>query len=600
MSLNSHAIRDVVHPTAAFVERPLYACVTARIRDDSESGRSETGWEGSPLNPKNRVDSLDIPRNPLWRVDGCAGLGTQFYAVPLFISPAMPARVDIFIPEQSTQTIEMRALLQLDDAFHTKDRARVSNLAITRLIIRKLQVWTAAIPDPGKWYASLPFGSRIVFQNLSFHLNEIQIQVARLYNLERQLKSPAYLKDLWGGAVELPPRILLSSLEVVEQLHDSVCVVRLEDRDWVLKALTSYPEYLYLELRHLLLLKPHRNVVSKPGWLVTKRCSFGGKIAVVGFLLEYHRHGPFRDILPSRRAQGTLTLKDQVRWSLHITSALQHLHEECHFFYPDLRLDNVILSESGDAILIDFEQRGVWCEFSAPEVNFIEYMLLLASSEEIPEATQERFRAKMNKLLRGFDEIANFTCPEEHKGLLPSYNIPWLCLTRDEQEAAEVYMLGRVLWTIFEGVSAPHRSAVWQSYKWESDLEFPNFRRTPARLRGLIERCTSGRRPTLSERVARVGSRLEIFPGWEAPGDVDRRSDAGKRVDGSEEMEIHQAAKKWWKDEVAHAEAYLDRREELLAQGQWSGNPFNRPGLGAVLAELDEFCKDMEIPESER
>lgn len=600
MSLNSHAIHDVVHPTAAFVERPLYALVTARRQDGSEDGRSETRWEASPLNPKNRIDSLDMPRNPLWRVDGCAGLGTQFYAVPLFISPAMPARVDVFIPEQSTQTLEMRALLQLDHAFHTKDRARVSNLAITRLIIRKLQAWTAAMPDPRKWYASLPFGSRIVFQNLSLHLDEIQIQVARLYNLERQLKSPAVLKDSWGGAVELPPRIPLSDLEVVEQLHDSVCVVRLENRDWILKALTSYPEYLYLELRHLLILKPHANVVSKPGWLVTKRCAFGGKIAVIGFLLEYHRHGTLREILPSRRTHGTLTLKDQVRWSLHVTSALQHLHKECRFFYPDLRLDNVVLSETGHAILIDFEQRGVWCEFSAPEVNFIEYMLLIASSEEIPEPIRERFKTKMNKQLRGFDDFTNLTHPEEHEELLPSYNVPWLCLTRSEQEAAEVYMLGRLLWTIFEGVSAPHRSAVWQSYKWESDLEFPNFHRTPAKLRGLIERCTRGCRPTLSERVARVGSRLEIFPVPEIPDDVERWSAAGGWADGSEEMAIHQAAKKWWKDEVAHAEAYLDRREELLAQGQWSGNSFNRPSLDAVLAELDGFRKDMGITESER
>ncbi|KAL2108344.1 hypothetical protein VUR80DRAFT_3946 [Thermomyces stellatus] len=600
MSLNAHAIHDVVHPTAAFVEQSSYANATPSSRDHSGGGRSETGWERSLLNPKNRIDSLDIPREQLWRIDGCAGLGTQFYAVPLFISPAIPARVDVFIPEQSTQTPEIRALLQLDDAFHTKDRARVSNLAITRLIIRKLQAWTAAIPDPGRWYSSLPFGSRIVFENLSLHLGEIRIQIARLYNLERQLKSPRYLKELWGGDVELPPEIPLSSLGVVEQLHDSVCVVRLDNRDWVLKALTSYPKYLYLELRHLLTLKPHRNIVSRPRWLVTKRCAFGGKNAVVGFLLEYHRHGPLRDILPSRRAHGTLTLEDQIRWSLHITSALQHLHDECHFFYPDLRLDNVILSDIGDAILIDFEQRGVWCEFSAPEVNFIEYMLLIASSEEIPEAIREHYTSKVNKLLRDFGDISHFTCSEEHAELLPSYNIPWLCLNRNEQEAAEVYMLGRILWTIFEGVSAPHRSAVWQSYRWESDLEFPNFRRTPARLRGLIDRCTRGRRPTLSEKVARVGSKFVLMPGSEAPGPDEDRPAAEEGVNGSEEMAIHRAAKKWWKDEVAHAEAYLDRREELLTQNQWSGNPFNRPSLGAVLKELEEFRKEMGVRKFER
>lgn len=599
MSLNSRAIHDVVHPTAAFVEQPSYPGATLNNRDHGKDGRVESTWESSPLNPKNRVDSFDIPKDPLWRIDGCAGLGTHFYAVPLFMLPAIPARVDVFIPEQTSQTPEMRALLQLDDAFHTKDRARVSNLAITRLITRKLQVWTSAMLDPRTWYNSLPFGSRIVFENLSLHLGDIRIQVARLHNLERQLKSTAFLKDMWGGTVNLPSEIPLSSLEIVEQLHDSVCVVRLGNKDWILKALTSYPKYLYLELRNLLSIKPHRNVISRPGWLVTKKCSFGGKNAVIGFLIEYHRHGTLRDMLPFRRAHGTLTVREQVRWSLHITSALQHLHEKCHFFYPDLRLDNVVLSETGSAILVDFEQRGVWCEFSAPEVNFIDYMLIIASSDEILESIRERFKSKVNKLLRGFDDITDFTCSQEHVEFLPSYNIPWLCLTREEQEAAEVYMLGRLLWTIFEGVSAPHRSAVWQSYKWESDLEFPAFRRTPVRVRGLIERCTSGRRATLSERVARVGSKLELMSGSETSHNSGRPSSTEGGVGGSEEMEIHQAAKRWWEDEVAHAEAFLDRREALLDQGQWTGNPFNRPTLSAVFAELDSLRKDMNISELE-
>lgn len=594
MSLNSKAIHDVVHPTAAFVEQASYTSTTHSSQDHTEDGPTDTEWKGSSLNPKNRVDSLDIPKDPLWRIDGCAGLGTQFYAVPLFILPAVPSRVDVFIPEQSTQTPEMRALLQLDDAFHTKDRARVCNLAITRLITRKLQSWTAAMPDSRAWYHSLPFGSRIVFQNLSLKLDEICIGVARLYNLERQLKSAAFMKELWGGNIAFPPEVRLSSLQIVEQVHDSVCVVRLDNRDWIFKALTSYPKYLYLELRHLLTIKPHQNIVSRPGWIVTKRVAFGGKNAVVGFLLEYHRHGTIRDILPFRRAHGSLKLKDQILWSRQITSALLHLHEECHFFYPDLRLDNIVVSEAGNAVMVDFEQRGVWCEFSAPEVNFIEYMLLIASSEELPESVRQRFKKRVDELLRGVGDIADFTSSQEHVKPLPSYNVPWLCLSRDEQEAAEVYMLGRVLWTIFEGVSAPHRSAVWQSYKWESDLEFPSFRRTPPRLRNLIDRCTRGRRPTLSEKVARVGSKLALMPGAEVLGGD---GDLGKPED-SEEVAIHRAAKRWWADEVGHAEAFLDEREELLAKGQWTSNPFNRPSLRSVLEELDKFRKHMGLSKS--
>ncbi|SPN96751.1 uncharacterized protein DNG_00271 [Cephalotrichum gorgonifer] len=597
MSLNSIAIHDVVHPTAAFVEETSYPSTAFAGGDASSDKRIQTGWESSPLNPKNRINSLDFPKDPLWRIDGCAGLGTQFYAVPLFMLPAMPARVDVFIPEQTTQTPEVRALLQLDDAFHIKDRARVSNLAITRLITRKLQEWTLSIPDLKGWYNSLPFGSRIVFENLALNTDNIRVRVARLHNLERQLKSSAYLSKEWGDSVKIPPEIALSGLEIVEQVHDSVCVVRIEGREWILKALTSYPKYLYLELRHLLTIKPHRNIVSRPVRLVTKRCSFGSKNAVVGFLLEYHRPGTLRDILPFRQAHRALPLEDQLRWSLQITSALLHLHEICDIFYPDLRLDNVVLSKAGDAIMVDFEQRGVWCEFSAPEVNFIEYMLLIASSDEIPDPIREHFQKRVNKLLRGYDDIREFTRSQEHLKNLPSYNIPWLCLSRKEHEAAEVYMLGRVLWSIFEGVSAPHQSAVWQSYKWESDLEFPAFRRTPTKLRDLIDRCTRGRRHTLSERVSRVGSKLVLTPSPDVLDDSGDNISEDGVPDGSDEMKIYQAGKKWWMDEVAHAEAFLDEREELLSRGQWTDNPFNRPSLSAVLAELDEFRKEIGIPD---
>jgi len=591
MSLNSKAIHDVVHPTAAFVQKSTYERADVLTENSPHSGPVKQGWVASQLNPKNRIDSLDIPSNPLWRIDGCAGLGTQFFAVPLFITPALPSRVDVFIPEQSTQTPEIRALLQLDDAFHTKDRPRVANLAITRLIVRKLQQWTKTFPDPAAWYSSLPFGSRIVFENISLVLEDIRIRVAPMHNLERQLKSADFLGQLWGQEqghnIIFPPQIPLSSLELVEQLHDSVCIVRFEDQKWILKALTSYPKYIYHELRNLLTIEPHENIITRPKYLATKRCSFGNKKAVVGFLVEYHEHGTLRDILPLRRIHGLLSLSDQLRWSLQITSALLHLHERCRLFYPDLRLDNVVLSASGNAIIVDLEQRGVWCEFSAPEVNFIQYMQILAGSEDIPESVQSHFGARIKRLLRGFDDIAEFIGTEEHVQLLPSYNIPWLCLTREEQEAAEVYMLGRVIWCIFEGVSAPHRTAFWQSYKWESDLEFPNYRRTPGKIRDLIDRCTRGRRHTLSEQVGRVRSRLELSP------DALRTIEAD--VDYTPEAYLHPIAKRWWKQEIQHAEDFLDEREEGIEEGRLPGNYFNRPSLKNLWAELDEYRQEMGI-----
>ena len=42
--------------------------------------------------------------------------------------------------------------------------------------------------------------------------------------------------------------------------------------------------------------------------------------------------------------------------------------------------------------MVDFEQRGVWCEFAAPEVNAIDYIRHLAVDEEIPGRIRERIR----------------------------------------------------------------------------------------------------------------------------------------------------------------------------------------------------------------
>lgn len=37
------------------------------------------------------------------------------------------------------------------------------------------------------------------------------------------------------------------------------------------------------------------------------------------------------------------------------------------------------------------------------------------------------------------------------------YNVPWNSLSRQEHEYAEVYMLGRLMWCVWEGMSAPQR-----------------------------------------------------------------------------------------------------------------------------------------------
>lgn len=154
------------------------------------------------------------------------------------------------------------------------------------------------------------------------------------------------------------------------------------------------------------------------------------------------------------------------------------------------------------------------------------------------------------------------------------YNVPWTYLTREEQEYATVYMLGRLLWCIFEGMSAPQRGAIWSSYHNEPDFDFPEFRQTPLELRGLIGRCTAGRREQLSSRIVRKGSRIVL------------RDDP--RGDGTAEQ-IRAVAREFWLNEVHWAETFVLGREDSMATETWDTNFFGRPTLLQVRDALDVY-----------
>lgn len=596
MELNSTSIHDVIHPTSAFLRDP------PQIPTPSADNLS---WAESQLNPKNRIDSLEPPRDPLWKIDGCTGLGTQYYVVPLFLKDVPPVRIDVFIPEEVATDASLRELLDLNIAFHTKDAPRLRRLGIASHILRTLQVWTLsdgsnsreAIAD---MYKKLPFGSRIIFENLNRDVTKIKVTIAPTYYVETQLLSHSKLASALGLSKEaLPEAIDIARLSFVEQLHDSVCLVRMNPNEngdttrphiqedssklWVMKALTSGTKYLFGELRTLLQLEPHPHVISRPEYLVTKYCRFGGKTAVAGFIIRYHAAGSLRDTLPLLRIHGRLTISAQLKWATQLTSGVLHVRERGRTFYPDLRLDNMVLSDAGHVIMIDFEQRGVWCEFSAPEVNALEYIRLLAGANDleddyeanIQEGVRDHFAELLNKLLPGWELLQSI----EEYGELPhgytSYNIPWQCLSPAEQEAAEVYMLGRVLWCIFEGQSAPQHSAVWQSYRWEPDYEFPEFRRTPPELRDLIDHCTSGRRGVLSRIVTRRGSKLVL---------------RSTRVDTAHDAhQVFKAAQDWWAAEIKFSEEFVQMRTEMKQRGEWDENYYNRPTLKEVLTSLERF-----------
>lgn len=562
MELSQQSIHDVIHPTAAFVPPPA----------SSPPARGETAsdWTKSSLNPKNRVNSLAPVRNSRWRIDGCTAYGTQYYAVPTFFNTC-PLRIDVFVPELTSLPEHLRGALDVDPVFHTRDGDRIATLGITRHILRILDHWTSTLHEPHKIFDNAPFGSRIVFANLPTNIEDARITIAPAHYVERHLLPLSDLRRSWDDVPEFPPTVDIQLVKFVSQLHDSVCLVEIEGRVWILKALANYTKYLYHELRHLLLIPPHPNVVSKPCHLITKACSFGGKTAVVGFTLEFHEHGSLRDLVPYLRLHSRINTQTAVNWSVQLASALCHLRETTGTFYSDLRLDNIVLSGDGRAVMVDFEQRGVWCEFAAPEVNAFDFIHIVAADTEIEASIQQRYAKLLDEYLPGWADLDE---GEEYIWPSSGYNVAWKCLTPTEQEACEVYMLGRVLWCIFEGHSAPQRAAVWISYRWEPVIEFPDYAQTPPPIRDLIDRCTRGRSPGMSKLVTREVNQL-VLRALEGTGQ-------------STPEQVQQTAKEWWQAELKASEAWLRNRTEGLARGDWNENFYDRPSL----REVYDFLRD--------
>jgi hypothetical protein len=534
----------------------------------SENLRS---WERSTLNPKNRIDSLVPVRNPRWRIDGCTRMATQFYTIPTFAQPLVPIRIDTFIPPRAQWQPELIEMLESDRAFLYCD-ARVLNFGIAQHILRTLEHWSSEseFPNFQTYYMSLPFGSRIVFENIAKDVRQVRVRTVPMHSLERELISVTTLQSMWKD-VHLPPTLDISQLGLLRQFHDSVslvCTNGIQDgpENVVLKALIVSPKYLYHELRILLTMPPHPNIAPSPLLLVTKRCRFGGKIGVIGFTSTYHDQGTLRDILPFRRIHETLRITDQLKWARQLTDALIHIQENGSCFHCDLRLDNILLSDTDDVLLIDFEHRGILANSAAPEVSCLEYVDLIANHSSFAGPERKKYEMLFDQYIKPHVSPNH----EMYQGEQHGYYSPWLCLSEKELEAAEVYMLGRVLWCIFEGVSTPH-AMLGVEYLREPDLEFPEFRRTPLALQTLVLHCTRGWTPWLGG-LKRRGPKLGFG------------AEKGSNVTAADVIERIGAC---CREELKSAEDFLRKWDNRRKHSE--ENIFNRPGLKEIAQVLSDF-----------
>ncbi|KFY44454.1 hypothetical protein V495_03443 [Pseudogymnoascus sp. VKM F-4514 (FW-929)] len=548
MDLTPLAIPLAIHPTAAFTTLAL----------PTPSQPTALPWPLSDLNPATRINSLTPILKPNWRLDGCSAQGTQFHTIPLSKPPPPPLFITTTIPLPSAHPT-LSHLLDLPQAFSHRGPS-IQRLGVAQHVLRALEHYSSRQPSFTETYRALPFGSQIVISRLHKDVSKCHITLLRNTQLEHALLTPSALAALAPEipATDWPEEVDITSLTLVRQLHDSVCVVRLpssgsdEPRELVMKAVTGDPKYMYHEMISLLQIPEHDNII-RPLYLATKKCGFGGKEGVVGMLLPFHRAGSLRDVLPARSIAGALRVSDQVRWARGVARALAHVVDQGKY-YSDLRVDNVVVDEDGEAVLVDFEQRGVWAGFSAPEVACVENMAIIAMSAngEVPVSVRAEYRAKMDRFVPGWRDVGKGAYKRSTEG----FALGWLAMDVLEREAAMVYMLGRALWCIFEGVGMPER-AVWRQGGGEGGVEFPEYRKARKRERELIDRCTRGRVGERREQVVvRMGGRIVL-----------------KEGDGTESADaVQRAAKEWWIEELERGERFLEKRERKREERSESGD----------------------------
>ena len=564
--------------------------ICTRNPPSEEQPSSESTWSDSYLNPKNRINSLSKLKKQRWTIDGSSPIGTRLYAFPDFARGGPPLCIDTYIPNINQEPGYLRDVLRPNSSIFVEN-GQVECSSIAQHILQALEAWSEhwGWEEFEEAYLNMPFGSRILIKNIHIDPRKMIIDLVPYYAVEQQMLSVDALQALWELAQGAWPEVLdIKELHFVKKLHETISLVRISGEDpqiYVFKSLTDDLKPFYHELKTLLTLPYHPNIISRPSHIITKKCGFGGKTGVCGFVLEYHAHGTLRTVLNERSIHRALTFQDQLRWAIQITSAILHIHETTSgdIFYTTMKPENVVMAISPsdptilDAVIIDFEQRlGPPC-WNPPEINYIDYITTLAKKASLVSMKQ-----KYVSLL----EPANLLWPENESKTSTTtkynnprygYSHPWPTLPVKQREAAQVFGLGKLLWCIFENGTLLNTAIGIHTFReGVSDLEFPDFRRSPGRVRELVRKCTMGdgewrdRGLPLVRRGVKIGVR---------------------GGDGEEtEEDVRVACRKWWRQEVADAEKFVAARamRNMEDADVWNWT-FERLTLREVLDGLESL-----------
>ncbi|KAL3437897.1 hypothetical protein BDV09DRAFT_138551 [Aspergillus tetrazonus] len=575
----SHLIVDAVW-------RPSFLLKYHELQDHLQPASGRVGppsWDSSFLNPRNRVDNLDTASSR-WRIDGATICGTCVYAIPLDLLPNLPPlRVLLYISDQTEYPAALRQSLDACTGVPLRDGNAISRLGLAKHLCRALDHHCAQNPGFLQEYSKLPFGSRLIFEDITPDVADMKLYVERDYGIEKNMKTLQYLQQSWSDIAQdaWPPAVDINELRLVKQLNEAVILVEFSSQSRaIFKCASDSLHHTYHELRFLLTCPPHPHIMPRPLAVVLKKSAFGGRSGVVGFLLQYFEGGSLRDILPARQRSGTLSDTVKLRWCRQVASALTHLHE-MGTFYSDLRPDNVLLDAEENAVLCDFEQRGNWYEWSPPEVLYRQYV------ENIRARLPERVvNSPYDRLLKEYacsHSLSTSACYTPAESPIEARNRAWFALPSSAREKATVYNFGLFIYCVFEGLSNVRRSVANQ-FPIEPEVEYPTFRRTPEALRKIIQQSI-GNPPdwgtselqSRSSRVVRVNGLL--YPETRTDLEPDTRQTFDVVMD---------TLLGFWSTELMRAERFLEGAD-------WSAGDFgrDRASLRDVVDALESQSEDL-------
>ncbi|KAK7422986.1 hypothetical protein QQX98_001276 [Neonectria punicea] len=612
-------VERIMYPIATFAsaERPS-GTGTDTFKDDTES------WRRSMLNPQNRPDSLTSAKDGLWRMDGCQTDGHRLFITPRFALNNPPRRVDLYLSDEDEYRLpeSLRRVLEpnLSMTVRSKDAWRVP---LSQHILRGLERWSQAERHFQRDYMALPFGSYIAVETIPADQNSIRMHLVPQYETEHQWLSVQELAELWlrpgASIVHWPEVIGLEELQLIAQPHEAISIVRIPKKTqgdtstlFAFKSVLDDLCYMYHELWQLLTIEPHPSLVTRPRFIVTARSRFGAKMGVCGFVLEYHSNGTMRDLLvqsrTTRRVDSDgislprLNLKEKFRMAREITTALLHLQDQ-GTFYSGIKYTNVVMRKRWTGqddkneprtadfsdlspVLIDFDHRGGRYVWTPPEIHHVTHVEYLANASEHGHMyVPEHIRARAADLMRihysswqseGVPKKLGYRSYWEHGEPVSGFSAPWLALSSEERDRAQVYMLGQLLWHLFEEVGAIDHCLHIEVFREAGDLDctrpvFPKFSEeldrdghalTPEPIRQLIHICTAG------------------APEWQGKGPPlvyrDGRlwaGDQGEAQPSGADRHAQETMRSWWIDELHEAERFILARRQHKAISALKSTP---------------------------